>query len=110
MDCRLRHEACICKNTSQIGSNFEGKLTFSCYTNTDHEVQSHDGALNIAMDAWTFPNGQAYITLTVHFEMKGVVQHLLLDIVECAWSHSGVNLAATFAKVVNEFGISDKVW
>jgi hypothetical protein len=95
---------------SQIGSNFEGKLTFSCYTNTDHEAQSHDGALNITMDAWTSPNGRAYIALTVHFEMKEVVQCLLLDIVECAWSHSGVNLAVTFVKVVNEFGISDKVW
>ena len=34
---------------------------------------------------------------------------LLLDLVEVAKSHSGVNLAATFAEVLEEFGISDKV-
>jgi hypothetical protein len=34
---------------------------------------------------------------------------MLLDLVEVARSHSGVNLAATFAKVLEEFGISDKV-
>jgi hypothetical protein len=35
---------------------------------------------------------------------------MLLDLVEVAKSHSGVNLAAAFAEVLEEFGISDKVW
>jgi hypothetical protein len=34
---------------------------------------------------------------------------MLLDLVEVAESHSGENLAAAFAKVLEEFGISDKV-
>jgi hypothetical protein len=34
---------------------------------------------------------------------------MLLDIVEVAKSHSGVNLAAAFAHILDEFGISDKV-
>ena len=34
---------------------------------------------------------------------------MLLDIVEVARSHSGVNLAAAFAKILEDFGISDKV-
>jgi hypothetical protein len=34
---------------------------------------------------------------------------MLLDLVEVAKSHSGVNLAAAFAQVLEEFGISDKV-
>jgi hypothetical protein len=34
---------------------------------------------------------------------------MLLDIVECARSHTGPNLASTFAKVLKDFGISDKV-
>jgi hypothetical protein len=34
---------------------------------------------------------------------------LLLDIVEVAKSHSGANLAAAFAKILADFGISDKV-
>jgi len=34
---------------------------------------------------------------------------MLLDIVELAQSHSGINLAAAFAKILDDFGISDKV-
>jgi hypothetical protein len=34
---------------------------------------------------------------------------MLLDIVELACSHSGVNLAAAFAKILDDFGIGDKV-
>ena len=34
---------------------------------------------------------------------------MLLDIVELARSHSGINLAATCARILEYFGISDKV-
>ena len=34
---------------------------------------------------------------------------MLLDLVEVAKSHSGVNLAEAFANVLKEFGIEDKV-
>jgi hypothetical protein len=34
---------------------------------------------------------------------------MLLDIVELARSHSGVNLAAAFSKILEDFGISNKV-
>jgi len=34
---------------------------------------------------------------------------MLLDLVEVAKSHSGVNLANAFVKVLEEFGIEDKV-
>ena len=34
---------------------------------------------------------------------------MLLDLVKVTMSHSSVNLAATFAKVLEDFGISDKV-
>ena len=34
---------------------------------------------------------------------------MLLDLVEVARSHSGLNLAAAFVKVLEDFGISDKV-
>jgi hypothetical protein len=47
--------------------------------------------------------------VTVHFENEGVPVSMLLDIVEVACSHSGVNLAAAFSKILEEFGISDKV-
>jgi hypothetical protein len=34
---------------------------------------------------------------------------ILLDLVEVPESHSGLNLAVVFARVLNEFGISEKV-
>jgi len=34
---------------------------------------------------------------------------MLLDLVEVAQSHSSINLAEAFAKVLQEFGIEDKV-
>ena len=34
---------------------------------------------------------------------------MLLDIVELVCLHSGINLAAAFAKILEDFGISDKV-
>ena len=72
-------------------------------------TQERDGALNFATDAWTSPNSKAYIALTIHFENNGVPVSMLLNIVKVPHSHSGLNLAKAFAKVLEEFGISDKV-
>jgi hypothetical protein len=72
-------------------------------------LQEHDGALSFGTDAWTSPNHKALIAVTVHFEIDGSPLCLLLDLVEVAKSHSGVNLAAAFAKVLNDFGIHNKV-
>jgi hypothetical protein len=72
-------------------------------------AQEHNGALNFATDAWTSPNHKAYVAVTVHFENAGVPVSMLLDIIEVAQSHSGFNLAAAFAKILEEYGISDKV-
>jgi hypothetical protein len=66
--------------------------------------------LNFATNAWTSSNHKAYVAFTVHFENKGVPISMLLDLVEVAKSHSGLNLAVAFAEVLEEFGISDKVW
>jgi hypothetical protein len=49
------------------------------------------------------------VFVTVHFEEKGVPNLMLLDIIEVARLHSGLNLAAAFAKILEEFGISHKV-
>jgi hypothetical protein len=49
------------------------------------------------------------VTVSVHLEQDGVPFSMLLDIVEVAQSHSGINLAAAFAKILEDFGISNKV-
>jgi len=72
-------------------------------------LQEHPGDLNFATDTWTSPNHKAFVAITVHFEIKGVLMHLLLDLVEVAESHSSTMLAAEFVNVLKEFGISDKV-
>jgi len=72
-------------------------------------LQEHDGALNFATDAWTSPNHKAFVAVTVHLENNGIPLCILLDLVEVAKSHSGLNLAAAFAKILDDFGISDKV-
>jgi hypothetical protein len=72
-------------------------------------MQEYDGNLNFATEAWTSLNHKAYVAFTVHFERDGDPISMLLDIVEVAKSHSGVNLVEAFAKVLEEFGIKDKV-
>jgi len=59
-------------------------------------------------DGWTSPNHKAYVAVTVTFEFNGVPLTMLVDIVEVAKSHSGINLAVAFAKILYDFGISDK--
>jgi hypothetical protein len=66
--------------------------------------------LNLAMDAWTSPNSHTFVAMTVHYKEGGIPRTLLLDIVECAESHMGATLAATLVNIVDNFGISNKVW
>jgi hypothetical protein len=54
-------------------------------------------------------NHKAYMAVTVHFEEGGMPVLMLLDLVEVAQLHSGINLAVAFAKILEDFGISDKV-
>ncbi|PIL26246.1 hypothetical protein GSI_12002 [Ganoderma sinense ZZ0214-1] len=72
-------------------------------------LQEHEGALHFATDAWTSPNHRAFVAVTVHFEQQGKPICFLLDIVEVACSHTGINLAAAFTKILKEFGIEHKI-
>jgi hypothetical protein len=72
--------------------------------------QEYEGALSFGTDAWTSPNHKAYVAITVHFKYEGKPISMLLYLVEVAKSHSGANLATTFAEVLEEFGISDKAY
>jgi|SRR6266852_7431893 len=42
----------------------------------------------------------------MHREVEETPETLLLDIVECAHSHTGANLAVRFEKVLKDFGIT----
>lgn len=49
------------------------------------------------------------MAVTVHFEQNGIAVRLLLDIVEVARSHTGLNLAIAFADILRDYEIEDKV-
>jgi hypothetical protein len=72
-------------------------------------LQEYEGQLNFATDGWTSPNHKAFVAFTVHFVHEGRPISMLLDLVEVTMSHSEVNLATAFAKVLEDFGISDEV-
>ena len=71
--------------------------------------KNYDGRLSFATDAWTSPNQRAFIAITVHLEHEGEPLSMLLDVVKVAISHMGENLANTFAKILEDYGISEKV-
>jgi len=71
--------------------------------------KEYGGRLNFATDAWTSPNSRVFMAITVHLEHNSVPISLLLDIVEVAESHTGVNLATAFTKILEDYEISDKV-
>ena len=72
-------------------------------------LQQYPGKLSFSTDAWTSPNHKAFIAVSVHLEKEGTPMSFLLDMVEVARSHSGVNLAIAFAGVLEGFGIEHKV-
>ena len=47
--------------------------------------------------------------ITVHFKQDDIPICLLLDVVEVACSHTGVNLADAFADILKDYEIEDKV-
>ena len=85
-------------------------ITIQSNNNLTSMLKDYDGRLSFATDAWTSPNQRAFVAVTVHFEHKGEPMSMLLDIVEVAKSHTGENLAAAFAQIMEDYGISEKVF
>ena len=73
------------------------------------ELKAYNSRLNFVTDAWTSPNHKAFVVVTVHLEHDGQPISLLLDIIELTVLHSGDNLAAAFAKILEDYRISEKV-
>ncbi|KAG1895337.1 uncharacterized protein F5891DRAFT_960313 [Suillus fuscotomentosus] len=72
-------------------------------------LREYKGKINFTMDGWTLPNHRTLVALLVHFKYKGEPLSILLDVIEVAKSHTGEELADTFAKMLDEFDISEKV-
>jgi hypothetical protein len=93
-------------NMLQVSSIVEFR---ACTLTHSAHIQQYVGTLSFGTNTWTSPNNKVYVAVTVHFEQEGVPISLLLDIIEVAKSHSGVNLAAAFAQILEDFKISNKV-
>ncbi|TFY58886.1 hypothetical protein EVJ58_g6134 [Rhodofomes roseus] len=72
-------------------------------------LQEYDGKLNFATDAWTSPNQKAMVAFTVHFEHQGAPMTMILDVVEVAVSHSGLNLATAFSDMIHKLKLDTKM-
>jgi hypothetical protein len=89
-------------------------------------LKEHPGHVHIASDAWTSPNHRAFIAWTVHLEHEGQMLAFLLDMVEIPevsyflmlllstylsliQSHSGVTMALAFQRMLERFGLQDRV-
>lgn len=61
------------------------RLVFvNCRIRMARMLRSYDGALSFATDAWTSPNHQAYVAVSVHLLHKGQPLSIVLDVVEVA--------------------------
>ena len=80
-----------------------------CKNSADEFLKEYDGCLSFTTNAWTSLINRAFVALTVHFEDNGTQVSLLLDIVELTKSHTGLNLAKAFVKVVKDYKIDHKV-
>ncbi|KIK92032.1 hypothetical protein PAXRUDRAFT_148193, partial [Paxillus rubicundulus Ve08.2h10] len=69
----------------------------------------YDGKVNFTTDAWMAPNHRAFIAFSVHLAHKGEALTMPLDIIEVARSHTGLEMATVFAKILEDFRLMDKV-
>ena len=99
----IRVRACIAKGLQvRWVPSYDGLITYPV-------LKEYDGKLSFATDSWSSPNHKAYVAMTVHFERDGKPFLMLLDLVEVAKLHTGVNLGITFTNVLKNFSIEEKV-
>ncbi|KAI0686094.1 hypothetical protein C8T65DRAFT_550164, partial [Cerioporus squamosus] len=65
-------------------------------TRIAHMLQEYDDDISFATDTWTAPNHWAFVALMPHFIHIDAPMSILLDLVEVAKSHNGVNLVQVF--------------
>jgi hypothetical protein len=80
-----------------------------CHQRIGKLLQDYPGHIHFATDAWTSPNHHAFVAWTVHLEHEGSMLAFLLDVVEVPESHTGVALAKAFQKMLEKFGLQNKV-
>ncbi|KAF5371119.1 hypothetical protein D9758_004308 [Tetrapyrgos nigripes] len=72
-------------------------------------LQEYPGQLSFTTDAWTSPNHRAFVAWTVQLQHQGKPLVFLLDIFEVPESHTGIVLACEFSKMLERFGLQQKI-
>lgn len=73
------------------------------------------GRVSLTTDLWSDPNRDSYMAVTAHFMVRDPKTHriayrdLLLAFRFIGTSHSGDNLAQHFFRILDEYGITEKV-
>jgi hypothetical protein len=80
-----------------------------CRERISKVLREHPGRVHFATDAWTSTNHHAFVAWTVHLEYNGTMLAFLLDIVDVPESHTGVALAKAFQRMLETFGLQDRV-
>jgi len=80
-----------------------------CREHTSKVLWDHPGHIHIATNAWSSTNHHAFVAWTVHLEHEGRMLAFLLDIVEVPESHSRLALAKAFQKMLEGYGLEEKV-
>jgi hypothetical protein len=73
-------------------------------------LQDAPGRLSFGVDAWTSPNMQAFLGITVHWiDADWQIRNMLLALVPLAGRHTGENLCGAFTAVCRDFGVMTKL-
>jgi hypothetical protein len=86
-----------------------------CVEATAEELKQSEGRISFTNDLWSDPGLDSYLAVTGHYFVRDKVTRKLiwrsglLAFRYIEGSHSGVNLAGNFIKIVEELGVLHKV-
>lgn len=64
-----------------VACNIKQIYTQTC-VRIGHLLREYDGCLSFTTDTWTSPNHRTFVTISVHFILRGEPISMLLDLVE----------------------------
>ncbi|CAD6979758.1 unnamed protein product [Tilletia controversa] len=69
-----------------------------------------EGAIHLAMDIWTSPNGHSYIGVVGCWQEIGKPVRHVLEMIPITNRHTAQNIATEIARMMKRLGIERKVW
>ena len=83
---------------------------FEYYKPVVINLKSTKGRINITFDLWTASNTLSLNGIIVHFiDEAGKIRRFLLSIPEVDGRHTGANIGAGVARIIEDFEIADRI-